>query len=569
MPRDLYNPVGETTLDSIYLRLDTTNDPLTGDLTVGDDLAYEFGAPDAFFRWETADANANALNLTLPDGDATNVPVLVVGRESDIGNVDLALFDGITVPTLAIMNDSATDGVKIYTETFGAAELTTIESIAGNIALVPSFAASPSVNFGDGSLNVRFNIAGATSGQCSQTWREGASLLTRAQMVAIYSAAQFAVSLESQVGRSFFVGTEGAGNTGPSSKNTGAATQTDPMFSVLSATDLGTDTGEVANMSFKGLRCGTADNADFDSSAFSMSSDRAAYDFTISAVSALAAAAVNQNGGNLILQAGDNASGGGSDGTVQINGYTLECTNGATTNSIATFKDNTVTFVDILDGFAIDIFESTGTEKMTINHDGTDLRFKPTVNNAGIRIENDSDTNAMRLYYGNNGVISVDGNLDVSLSQRGGIRFIQASSSTGTPTAMIDLTGGTHTAMTASTEMPDIDWDFSNTKTWATGAITDQRDVKIQARTYAFAGASTITNASTFYVDDAPTAGTNATITNAYAVFSDAGLNRFDGDGSHVFELPADATDPTGGGGAATGRIPVVIGGVTRYLAYY
>lgn len=36
-----------------------------------------------------------------------------------------------------------------------------------------------------------------------------------------------------------------------------------------------------------------------------------------------------------------------------------------------------------------------------------------------------------------------------------------------------------------------------------------------------------------------------------------------------VFKFPADATDPTAGGGAAAGRIPVNIGGVTKYLAYY
>jgi hypothetical protein len=36
-----------------------------------------------------------------------------------------------------------------------------------------------------------------------------------------------------------------------------------------------------------------------------------------------------------------------------------------------------------------------------------------------------------------------------------------------------------------------------------------------------------------------------------------------------VFELPADATDPTGGGGAATGRIKCLIGGATRYIPYY
>jgi hypothetical protein len=36
-----------------------------------------------------------------------------------------------------------------------------------------------------------------------------------------------------------------------------------------------------------------------------------------------------------------------------------------------------------------------------------------------------------------------------------------------------------------------------------------------------------------------------------------------------LMEFPGDATDPTGGGGAATGRIKILVGGVTRYLAYY
>ncbi len=61
------------------------------------------------------------------------------------------------------------------------------------------------------------------------------------------------------------------------------------------------------------------------------------------------------------------------------------------------------------------------------------------------------------------------------------------------------------------------------------------------------------------YIEDAAT----------YAIWVDAGLSRFDGDGTHVFELPANATDPTGGGGAAAGRIPVTVGGATKYIAYY
>jgi hypothetical protein len=77
-------------------------------------------------------------------------------------------------------------------------------------------------------------------------------------------------------------------------------------------------------------------------------------------------------------------------------------------------------------------------------------------------------------------------------------------------------------------------------------------------------GASNCSVAVTLYVKNAPDEGTDN-----YALFSDGGLNRFDGDGTHIFEIPADATDPTSGGGAATGRIPVKIGGATVYIPYY
>ena len=36
-----------------------------------------------------------------------------------------------------------------------------------------------------------------------------------------------------------------------------------------------------------------------------------------------------------------------------------------------------------------------------------------------------------------------------------------------------------------------------------------------------------------------------------------------------LLEVPSDNTDPTSGGGAATGRIPISIGGATRYIPYY
>ena len=37
----------------------------------------------------------------------------------------------------------------------------------------------------------------------------------------------------------------------------------------------------------------------------------------------------------------------------------------------------------------------------------------------------------------------------------------------------------------------------------------------------------------------------------------------------YFMSFDADNTDPTGGGGAATGRVRALIGGALRYLAYY
>jgi len=81
---------------------------------------------------------------------------------------------------------------------------------------------------------------------------------------------------------------------------------------------------------------------------------------------------------------------------------------------------------------------------------------------------------------------------------------------------------------------------------------------------------SPIDNAATLYIEDAPAAAGSATITNRYAIWVDYGLVRLDGNGTHYFEIPGDATDPTGAGGPAAGRVPINVPGVgTKYLAYY
>ena len=72
--------------------------------------------------------------------------------------------------------------------------------------------------------------------------------------------------------------------------------------------------------------------------------------------------------------------------------------------------------------------------------------------------------------------------------------------------------------MTASTESSDLNINLARTAQFATGTLATQRAIRVQAPTYSFVGASTLTTAATVQVDSAPVAGTNATLTNAYAL---------------------------------------------------
>lgn len=119
----------------------------------------------------------------------------------------------------------------------------------------------------------------------------------------------------------------------------------------------------------------------------------------------------------------------------------------------------------------------------------------------------------------------------------------------GTVRAALTIVGGAHTTLAASTEYSSVLFNFGQTIQFATGALTNERTVRILAATYAFVGASTITNAATFYIDGPPVAGTNATLTNTYSMWIDSGHIRLDsavamdgGEGSATL-----GTMPTGG----------------------
>ena len=126
-------------------------------------------------------------------------------------------------------------------------------------------------------------------------------------------------------------------------------------------------------------------------------------------------------------------------------------------------------------------------------------------------------TMAERMRISNSGNVGIGINAPTS-----SLHIVQPAASTGSPTALT-VTGGAHTTLTASTEAPDVNLNLARTVQFATGALTTQRAVRIQAPTYSFVGASTITNAATLDISGAPVAGTNATITNNAALVVESG----------------------------------------------
>ena len=105
-----------------------------------------------------------------------------------------------------------------------------------------------------------------------------------------------------------------------------------------------------------------------------------------------------------------------------------------------------------------------------------------------------------------------------SLGAFGGVTFTSLATSATTPARALMVTGAAHTALNTATEYNDVYFNLGQTKTFATGGITTLRTFRVAPATYAFSGASTVTNAATFQIDGAPTAGTNATLTEAAAL---------------------------------------------------
>lgn len=150
----------------------------------------------------------------------------------------------------------------------------------------------------------------------------------------------------------------------------------------------------------------------------------------------------------------------------------------------------------------------------------------------------------------------------MAVAFHGGISGTPGSATSGTTVFGLAIAPTTISSQAVSTEISMISV-AAFTRTWLTGGITTQREYLFNAPTYAFAGSSTITAAATLAVTGAPIAGTNATITTAYALWVQGGVSRFDG------KISFDSTiTPPGTTGARTinkpaGTVNFAVGATT------
>lgn len=213
----------------------------------------------------------------------------------------------------------------------------------------------------------------------------------------------------------------------------------------------------------------------------------------------------------------------GAASATSINGLIITATTGGTltiANSKTLTISNTLTFAGT-DSSTVQ-FGAGG----TVAYTGNKLSVFAATSSAELASVISDETGTGGLVFANTPTL-ITPNIGVATATRIGIgtapgatteeTLLQPIRTTGSPT-MVLWTGGAHTTLAASTEAIDVNINLARTVQFATGALTTQRAYVIQAPTYGFVGASVITTASTLYVTGAPIAGTNATITNAYAM---------------------------------------------------
>jgi len=131
----------------------------------------------------------------------------------------------------------------------------------------------------------------------------------------------------------------------------------------------------------------------------------------------------------------------------------------------------------------------------------------------------------------------------------------------GSPTSLLHIGGAAYSAPSWTTQgshfyIPGV----TSTDTTGSGTIAARTVASIGTHTFAATNAETITNASTFYIAGAPSAGTNVTITNPLALYVGTGNSAFMGNVGVGTTTPAGQLANTSLNLGDTGTIASVAG---------
>lgn len=118
--------------------------------------------------------------------------------------------------------------------------------------------------------------------------------------------------------------------------------------------------------------------------------------------------------------------------------------------------------------------------------------------------------------------------------------ILRAAAQTSGVTEFVKIQDAANTGHTASTEYTNVNFNLNQIQTWATGNFARNRAVRFQAPTPAFSGASTIDEAINVSANAPPRGGSNATLTNIYAYFTETGAHGFVVDNSAPAVSTAD-----------------------------
>ena len=294
--------------ESTYLRLDGTNDPITGDVTFNDDIALEFGSV-ASLQWDTADANANFLKLNLPTPGAVDLAGLMLGV--GISGVDTALFNGITQTFLGGFN-AADDNEYWYhtynpTSGFGGTggQAEWFSSGDMEIQITGSLSGTSGINVRPptgSTKNMRVSYRGGVGGNC--TFEFGEQGVTAVSFRTNASFDQSGWGVTTSVGRQILF-SDSVNFT--STLDADIPVMTDTLLSVSTSLAWTTDHSEALNISAYGIRGGYVSNANFISSTFAMETDRAPLSWIFGPANCRqnASSQTNKTGASLDIYAGD------------------------------------------------------------------------------------------------------------------------------------------------------------------------------------------------------------------------------------------------------------------------